>query len=162
MMENEENIVHVKMLPNGILLGEVKRLVAEGHSVTLRVKGNSMLPFIYGTCDNVRLVKPAQYHVRDIALAEVGKDVYVVHRIIAIDGDRVTLMGDGNIQGKEYCRLCDLAGLVDCIIRNDREINPYSELYQRMDRGWKLLLPVRRWILAIFRHTVLKSKVMKL
>lgn len=162
MMEIGENHVHVKMLPNDILLGEVRKLVDEGHPVTLRVKGNSMLPFIYGGRDNVRFVKPSQYHVRDIALAEVGKGVYVVHRIIQIEGDRVTLMGDGNICGKEHCRLADLAGFVECIIREEREIDPYSEKYRRWDRWWRRLLPVRRWILAVLKRTVLRGKVQKL
>lgn len=160
-MKSEAHIL-VKTLPNDILLGEVRQLIDEGHPVSLRVKGNSMLPFIYGGRDNVRFMKSEQYHVRDIVLAEVGNGVYVVHRILSIAGDRVTLMGDGNIYGKEQCRLCDIAGRVERIIRDDREINPYSSRYRQMDKWWRRLLPVRRWLLAILRRTILRGKVQKL
>lgn len=157
-----EEGVSVKTMPNDILLAEVRRLVAEGHPVTLRVKGNSMLPFIYGGKDNVRFVKPQHSNVRDIVLAEISSGVYVAHRIIAIDGDRVTLMGDGNVAGTEHCRLKDLAAKVEVIIRDGREINPYTRQMMRYAELWWRLRGVRRWLLAVLRRTLLRSKVQKI
>ena len=84
----DKDIPQVKVMPNDVLLGEVRKLIKEGHSVTLRVKGNSMLPFIYGGRDNVRFVNCSDYKVRDIVLAEVSKSVFVVHRIISIKDNK--------------------------------------------------------------------------
>ena len=88
------------LLPNEVLLGEVERMLDEGREVLMVPKGRSMLPFIRGEVDKVLLSKPKELKVGDIALAWVD-DRYVMHRVIAIDGQQVTLMGDGNLQGRE-------------------------------------------------------------
>ena len=87
-----------KVVSNHILVTEIDRLVNEGTQVSFVPKGNSMLPFIRGGLDSVVLMKDADVAPLDIVLAKVGK-TYVIHRIIKIDGDRITLMGDGNIRG---------------------------------------------------------------
>ena len=48
-----------RIVPNDVMLGEVRKMIAEDHSVTIKVKGRSMLPFIVGERDSVRLVKPS-------------------------------------------------------------------------------------------------------
>ena len=73
------------------------KLVNEGLRVTFPVKGYSMLPFIIGGKESVDLVKPIDIQVGHVVLAWVEGCRYVVHRIIQIDGDKVVLMGDGNI-----------------------------------------------------------------
>ena len=84
-------------------------LVNEGMRVTFPVKGYSMLPFIIGSRESVDLVKPEQIQIGDVVLAWVENSRYVIHRIIRIDGEQVTLMGDGNVAGVEHCLLKDVA-----------------------------------------------------
>jgi hypothetical protein len=152
----------IKVLPNEILLAEVRKFVDEGRPVTLRVKGNSMLPFIYGGHDNVRFIANKHYQVGDIALAEVAMGKYVVHRIIAIDGEKVTLMGDGNVRGTEHCLQKHLVAKVDQILRDDMVIDPYSQKMRREAAIWWKVRGVRRWILAVLRRTTLRNRVQKL
>jgi hypothetical protein len=150
----------VRVVPNDILLDEVRRLVVEGHPVTIRVKGYSMLPFIIGDIDSVKLVSASAYKVDDIVLAEVGKGHYVLHRIDAITGsapdDKVTLMGDGNLLQKEHCLVRHLAGRVETIYHLGKSVDPASSGHRFAVRCWLLLTPVRRWLLAIYRRTLLK------
>ena len=87
------------------LIPEVIKLVDDGVCVTLPVEGRSMLPFIIGGRESVILQKPSDVMVGDIVLAWVDGCRYVIHRIIRIDGDHVTLMGDGNLVGTESCNL---------------------------------------------------------
>lgn len=142
-----------RILPNELLLGEVARLVSEGEKVTLMTKGVSMLPFIVGGKDSVILEKPSELEVGMIALAEIHKGVYVLHRIISIEGDKVTLMGDGNIRGCEFCRVDNIAAVASFILKkNGKSIDCSSRRHQRQARIWKRLLPVRRWILAVYRR----------
>jgi hypothetical protein len=155
----DESLPKVKVMPNDVFLDEVRKLIQEGHSVTLRVKGNSMLPFIYGGRDNVRFVKCSDYQVLDIVLAEVSIGVFVVHRIISIEDNQVTLMGDGNVCGVEHCHIDNLAGRVEVIIRGTREINPYSWCMRNAVKFWWYIRRLRRWLLAFMRLTVLKNKV---
>ena len=132
-------------------------LVNEGMRVTFPVKGYSMLPFIIGGKESVDLVKPAGLQVGNVVLAWVEQRRYVVHRIIRIDGDAVTLMGDGNIAGVEHCLVGDVAALaVNVVTSTGRHLPLYSPWRCRASRLWWQLLPVRRWILAIYRRTWLR------
>jgi len=141
-----------RIVPNDVMLGEVRKMIAEGHSVTIKVKGVSMLPFIVGERDSVRLVKPTALKERDIVLAEIDEGHYVLHRIKRIEPNRITLMGDGNLKGMEYCRPKDVAGKVDLIFRNGKNVNPNASDEQRNVGIWLTLTPIRRILLAIYRR----------
>ena len=52
-------------LPNEIFLGEVKRLIADGHDATLRVRGFSMRPFLEDRRDKIVLTRPTRTVGRD-------------------------------------------------------------------------------------------------
>lgn len=133
------------------------RLVNEGLRVTFPVKGYSMLPFIIGSRESVDLVRPDDLRVGDVVLAWVNGSRYVIHRIIRIDGNHVTLMGDGNIQGTEHCQLGEVrAKAVAVVTAAGRHHDLYAPWRQRAVGLWWRLLPVRRWLLAIYRRTWLK------
>lgn len=152
----------VVTVPNGILLAEVTRLLDEGHDVCLMTKGNSMLPFIIGGRDSVVLRKFDTVETGDIVLARLSADRYVLHRVIAIDGQMVTLMGDGNIHGTESCTKEAICGTAVAIVDGkgvSRGCRGGS--HGRKARLWKALLPVRRYLLAIMRRTIFKNKIQK-
>ena len=133
------------------------KLVHEGLRVTFPVKGYSMLPFIIGGKESVDLVKPIDIQVGHVVLAWVEGCRYVVHRIIQIDSDKVVLMGDGNIAGVEHCLLSDVAALaVNVVTPKGKHNNLYSPWRIKASRLWWKLLPIRRWILAVYRRTWLK------
>ena len=44
-----------RIIPNEVLLPEVARLISEGHTVTLTVRGNSMNPFLVDRRDRIVL-----------------------------------------------------------------------------------------------------------
>ena len=83
------------------IVAEAIRRTANEESVTLPVNGHSMLPFVVGWRDCVILQKPRQPKVGDVIVAWVEGRRYVLHRIIRIDSERVTLMGDGNLNVTE-------------------------------------------------------------
>lgn len=141
-----------RTIPNEILLGEVTSLLAGGQEVVIMTKGSSMLPYLRSERDSVALRKKADVEVGDIVLAHLGGGRYVLHRIIALDGDRVTLMGDGNVRGTEECLKGDISGTVVRIIKaSGREFEPGK------GRFWRAIKPFRRYILAIYRR-LLKLK----
>jgi hypothetical protein len=142
---------------DNVIIGNAIQLVNEGMKVTFPVKGYSMLPFIIGGRESVDLVKPEEPKVGDVVLAWVEGRRYVVHRIISINGDQVVLMGDGNVAGVEHCRLKDVAAVAVAVVdRKGRHHPLYVAWRVRASRLWWRLLPVRRWILAVYRRTWLK------
>ena len=60
------------VLPNEVLLGEVAQLLSEGREVVMTPKGRSMLPFIRGEVDRIKLRQPDSLNVGDIVLAYFG------------------------------------------------------------------------------------------
>lgn len=139
---------------NEILLEEVRRLLLEGKEVILMTKGGSMLPFIVGERDSVLLVHREGdiYRKGDVVLAEVEKERYVLHRVLALDGGRLVLRGDGNLTACEHCTPDDVLG------RAVEIIGP-SGKRRRIGRArlWQSLCPfARRCVLGLYRRTVLK------
>lgn len=133
-------------MPNDILLAQAGNFLQEGREVILKAKGDSMLPFIRSGRDSVALRRCDEPQVGDIVLVKLS-DRYVMHRVIAKDGQTYTMMGDGNIRGTESFRQEDVLGKVTRIIRPDgREIIPGN------GRIWRMLLPIRRWLLAFYRR----------
>jgi len=136
------------LIANAILIPEIAQLVSEGKTVTFTPGGVSMRPFIEGGKDSVLLVRPEHLRVGDIILAEVSDERYVLHRLIALDGDHVTLMGDGNLRGEEYC-------IRENVLAKVREIRSPKGHRKPLTRGrlWHYALPLRRYLLKIYRHT---------
>lgn len=148
--------MHKIVVPNAILLGEVKALLAEGKDVVIPTKGNSMLPFIRGGVDSVKLRKLGSIAIGDIVLAEIREGTYVLHRVFALDGDMVTLMGDGNRRGTERCTAADIAGTALTILKhNGKEVDCRSPRALRQARIWRGLLPLRRILLGFYRRLFL-------
>jgi len=156
MQQNDIEIKEVQF-PNALLLPEIVKMMDEGHTVTLRLRGFSMRPFLEDNRDKALLTKAKNPKVGDPVLAEIEPKHFVLHRIVAINGNEVTLRGDGNL-GVEHCRLEDVKGSVIGFYRKGRA---------KMDRtdGWKWktyswfwmrLLPLRRYLLAFYRRIWLK------
>ncbi|MBR2091261.1 MAG: S24/S26 family peptidase [Fibrobacter sp.] len=139
-----------------VIMSEAIRLVDEGVSVTFPVKGRSMLPFIVGGRDSVILEKPTEIRKGDVVLAYVESENredrhYVVHRIISLDGDRVTLMGDGNLALHEYCNRGDVCAKVSLVVKpNGKKRSLDSFLFRFFAKVWFALLPFRRYLLWIY------------
>ena len=133
------------VLPNDIFLEEVASLLDEGRDVTLSPRGSSMLPFIREGRDSVVLRKEPSVKKGDIVLVRLpGR--YVMHRIIREEGEHLTLMGDGNLQGTESCTRADVLGTVHTILRDGKPRQPGD------GKLWGRLLPFRRIILGIYRR----------
>lgn len=140
------------------IISDAVRLVSEGLAVTLLVKGRSMLPFILGGQDSAVLTRPGELRSGDVVLARIDGRRYVLHRIIEVTADRVVLMGDGNIRGQEICRPEDVLARADEIVAADgthRRLDTPKAL--RRARLWRRLLPVRRWLLAIYKRTIIRN-----
>lgn len=152
MQASKEQIIKV---PNAELLEDISSMLQAGHSVELSAKGQSMSPFIRNGVDRIVLEKTADLDIFDIALARIKPDFYVVHRIIRISGSTITLMGDGNLQQTEITSRENILGTVSFIIKpNGKRVDCHSARAKRLASLWFRLLPIRRYILAIWFRTI--------
>jgi hypothetical protein len=142
-------------LPNDQLLPLVREYVAKGEKVVISVKGYSMRPFLEHLRDRVQLAPWTSLAVGDAVLAEIAPGHFVLHRIITIDGQRLTLMGDGNIRGTESCTMADVCGVVTEYLRPNGHVLLASDpTLKRKIKLWRRLLPIRRLLLFIYKATI--------
>ena len=141
------------VIPNDQFLQEVEKVIASGETVMLTATGNSMLPFITGGRDTVFLKSAGKLELGQIVLARLSEGNYVLHRIIKISEEEIILRGDGNLCATEECTTSDIVGIVWRITRNGKTINPDSRSERCRSRLWMWLLPVRRYLLFIYKRT---------
>lgn len=144
---------------NDILIPELARLLNEEKEVRFTPSGNSMRPFIEGEKDSVVLA-PLNRPPRkgDILLARVhiaDRMTYVLHRVLRVEENEqktiYVLQGDGNLQGEERCTRDEIIGIVKRV--------EYPSGKRKMHSSaclWQCLMPYRRYLLKIYRHTWLK------
>lgn len=148
MVKGEPTGTHnIIQIDNPVLIAEIDSLLREGREVEFTPMGNSMRPFIESGKDSVTLIRPNDIEVGDILLCRIDSEHFVLHRLIAINADRLTLMGDGNLQGTEQCSRADVIGKVVAIRRPDGSIRRPTK-----KQWWLKLLPIRRWLLYIHRR----------
>jgi hypothetical protein len=131
----------VHEMNNREMFSVVRDLLLEGSPVRVSVKGQSMLPFFRsGSTVALRPIREEDFRKYNVVLADTGRN-FVIHRIISLDGDTVTLLGDGNIYGTESMTRDKVYGIIDC-----------SRTHIFFARIWLWLRPVRRFPLAIIRR----------
>ncbi len=140
---------------NSEFLPEIVKLLDEGHSVTLKLRGFSMRPFLEDGRDKAVLTKPSHPKVGDPVLAEVSPKHFVLHRIISIQGNNVVLRGDGNL-AVERCRIEDIKGAVQGFYRKGRNVLDRTDgkKWKVYSWIWMRLFPIRRYLLAMYRRMV--------
>jgi len=153
-----------KSVANVTMMRDIEVFLNEGRNVTLLVKGYSMLPFIIGWIESVELQRAdGPLKKGDIILAKTSMGIHVLHRIIGIEDDgKIILMGDGNLRGTERCKREDVIGkAVNVINSRGEKTDPYSNSRKLLWKIWWKLLPIRRYLLAIYRRTILKMHYKK-
>jgi len=122
---------------------ELLKQLNEGKVIQLSPRGISMLPFIQGGHDKVRIRKEAEVAVGDIVLAPHDGHL-ILHRVYAIQGTRLILMGDGNLKGNEEVEVSEVWGKAIEIVKPDGRCRRPHKAWL-----WRHLRPIRRYLLKI-------------
>ena len=136
------------------MMPEIKARISEGHTVTITAKGYSMNPFIvhmkdkmtFGPWEDHMIKKGAVVLVKDV------RGVYLAHRIIARKGDKIKLMGDGNIGITEIADIENIIGLLTCVTKKRRSYKTDGLIWRLYSWFWQLITPIRRYPLALWRR----------
>lgn len=132
----------MKPIDNKDAFSIASQLLSEGESVSIRVKGQSMLPFFRsGSVVTLRPIRPVDLSLGHVVLGLTETGNYVIHRIISVCPPNVTLLGDGNIKGTEVIPIDQIFGTVDC-----------GRLHYLLARLWIGMRPLRRYPLWFLRR----------
>ncbi|CDR31371.1 signal peptidase I [Acholeplasma oculi] len=116
-----------------------------GQEVSFIVKGTSMMPFFKNMRTEVIVKKFSSYKKNDVVLFTFeGKEL--LHRIIKIDQDQVTLRGDGSYQ-KEVILMHEIHGKVIRFKTRGKKIWAYGFKH----RLWNILYFMRPVLLKLVR-----------
>ena len=138
------------------MMSEIRQLISEGKAVTITAKGYSMNPFIVHLRDKITLGPCNDDQIKEgaVALAKDSRGVYVVHRIIKREGDIITLRGDGNyLTTIEKAHVSDVIALMYSVTKKRRTYSVKSLRWRLYSWFWRLITPVRRYPLALWRRT---------
>ena len=149
-VDRKENNVDI---PNEILFPLLIEDIKQGKTCTLRLRGNSMRPFLESNRDLGIFIDIDDVKVGDPVLAEIEPGHYVMHRVMKIKDGNVTLMGDGNL-GCEYCTTADIRASVIGFIRKGRHKVDRTDgvKWRTYSWFWVKMRPIRRWLLAFYRY----------
>lgn len=142
---------------NSLYVAALRQQLAEVREVEIPVRGWSMRIFVEHERDKaiLTLCQPERLKVNDVILAQIEAptETYVLHRIIRADGDRLTLMGDGNLRGTETCRRQDVVAQVIAFRRADSPQPDYltGRKWRIYSWWWTRLRPIRRPLILVWR-----------
>ena len=134
---------NARAIANRELFSIVRDTLLEGKTVRVAVNGQSMLPFFRsGSTITLRPVQDEDIRKYNVVMADAGH-AYVVHRIVEVGKESITLLGDGNLRGTECVTRDKIYGVVDC-----------SRTHIFFAKLWVWLRPLRRFPLAFFRRVM--------
>lgn len=138
-----------------IAKGHIEELVEPGALFVMHVTGYSMLPLLgYGDDKIVlRRTTPEDDILGRIVMFRTKDEHIIVHRVMKVEGESVTLRGDGNIVQYEHCLRSEIIGVVERVIRQSgHEVDCTTRWWRIRERIW-LIQPtiIRRYALAVIR-----------
>ena len=144
------------------LVDRFEEAVDYGECFNIRVDGTSMLPLLGYGRDTIiiRRTRTDEPIVGRIAMYRLGPKHYVTHRVVKVENDVVTLLGDGRITYDEPIRRDMVVGVVEGVIRKSgHKLSCTSRLWRFREWLW-LSQPmiVRRYALAIIRRWMKLTK----
>ena len=141
-------------IDKAVMMEEIRKMISEGKTVTITLKGNSMNPFIVHVRDHMTLGPWKDEDIRKgtVALVKDIRGNYLIHRIIKREGNKVTLLGDGNVAQTEIATLNNVIGVMHSLTRKGRTYTPKSLTWRLYSAVWMFLTPVRRYPLGLWRR----------
>lgn len=152
-MSENTNDSKTRVISNEDYFAEVQRILAEGKEVRIRIKGNSMRPFIKDG-DTV-LLRAHQGEPLVLGCNILAKDnnKFVFHRYVGKKNVQYILAGDGNLVLREYVRATDIIAIayMHYPLGKDKGFN--------IDRPWARLRGLGWYHIRLIRRILTKLKL---
>ena len=110
--------------PTEALLPLMQAAFAAGGVLRLWPSGRSMLPLLREGVDSVLLAPPCDLALRDVVLLREEGGRFLLHRIVALDAESVTLSGDALLTTEGPFPRAAILARVECIYRGERAHAP--------------------------------------
>ena len=161
----KQEMAKANQFPNEKWIPLICEYLSDTKPVILKLRGNSMRPFLESDRDHGFLLLPKKLKKGDVVLAEIEDKHFVLHRIdsITVNGQKikglcdnpeadVTLRGDGNPVGTESCKLKNVRAICVKVRKNNKiyDLNT-SRRWKIYSWWWTHTLFMRRYQLALYK-----------
>ncbi|GAA0884187.1 hypothetical protein GCM10009120_27850 [Sphingobacterium siyangense subsp. cladoniae] len=142
----------IRVISNEDYFTEVQRILREGKEVRIRVKGNSMRPFIQdGDTVLLRAYSGSPLPLGSNILAKEN-DKFVFHRFVGKKNGQYILAGDGNLVLREYIAETDIIAIAYMHYPKDKELSI------AIHRPWARFRGLGWYYMRLLRRIVIKFK----
>ena len=129
------------------LMPLIKETIAAGRSIRFSVTGNSMFPLFANRRDSVTVSPADQVRKYDIVLHMRADGTYIMHRVIGVRGNMLTIAGDNEDKKEKNVPVDAVIAKVTSFTRKGRIYNMKEFGYRLYSRVWLMVFPVRLYIL---------------
>ncbi len=134
------------------LMPLIKETIADGRSIRFSVTGNSMFPLLVNRRDCVTVSPPDNIKKYDIVLHRRSDGTYIMHRVIGIRGNLLTIAGDNENEKERNVPIDAVVAKVTSFRRKEREYNMQELHYKLYCRFWLAVFPLRLVILDVLLY----------
>lgn len=132
----------------------LRDLTKQGKTVSMRISGNSMSPFLMHGRDSICFQKPDRKLKKgDMVFFQRESGQFVMHRIIRITKDGFYLLGDAqqrkDIEGP--IKQAQIFALVTSVNRKGKWIGPEDFWWEFFEHLWRKIIPFRRFCIWIYQ-----------
>lgn len=150
----------MKVMNTDEYVSALRELVAEGHSVSMLIAGNSMFPFLIHNRDYIYFEKPnRELRVGDPVFFQRDNGKFVMHRICKVNPDGTfNLIGDNQTGVEPGIRRDQIFALVTQVKRNGKLLKPGDFWWEFFEKVWIRIIPLRRFV---WRAYCVKNKLFR-
>lgn len=132
-------------------VGLLKQLVEEGETVSMRIVGSSMSPFLIHDRDLITFKAPERELKKgDMVFFQRESGQYVMHRIYAVKPDGYYMVGDAQAEIEGPIRREQIFAVIIKVRRKGKWMEPGDFWWNFFERVWINIIPVRKAVVVFY------------
>lgn len=132
-------------------VGLLKQLVEEGETVSMRIVGSSMSPFLIHDRDLITFKAPERELKKgDMVFFQRESGQYVMHRIYAVKPDGYYMVGDAQTEIEGPISREQIFAVIIKVRRKDKWMEPGDFWWNFFERVWINIIPVRKAVVVFY------------
>lgn len=137
----------MKIIETTAYVSILRELTEEGREVSMRIAGNSMLPFLVHERDYVWFRKPdRELKCGDIVFYQRKNGQFIMHRIWKAKEDKYYMVGDAQRVIEGPLERNQIFAVVTRVNRKGKDIGPGDFWWEFFEHIWIRIVPFRYWI----------------
>lgn len=134
----------LNIVPPDLVMEQLLKLLDETPAVPLVVSGSSMTPFLAPGRDAVYLSAVSEpLKCGDVVLYRRRNGRYILHRILRVNGDSYTMIGDAQHIAEPGIRRDQILAVVTAVRRKGKLLRRGSFRWVFFEKIWNHMIPLR-------------------